>query len=295
MLREANTEVASGGGGGNVGVERGGVGFVLISIRWPECGGGDGGGVLVAIAIRVGRVFRQTFEVARALAGDDGVELVRLCAVGESADGLDGAVCGVTMPSVYLLVGVVGHERERAVRQHENGTRVRLALHGAGDDATCLGCDVVSKDGEVCGGVGVGVPVIAVLVEATRATLDVEDAVDGLDGGYVGGADTSVIDNAGGGGGDAFTAGVDNPLCILRAEHDDLATREHPAYVRLCGCGHGEVEGGGVEFACGEVVEVVCSRHPDGLGLGFGGSEDEAGLVNAGEGGVTEAGIESAP
>lgn len=243
MLCQTHAHVTCGGGGGNVGVERGGVGFVLIRIRRPERGGGDGGGVLVAVAVHVGRVFRQTFEVARALAGDDGVELVSTSAVGQSADGLEGAVCGVTMPSVHLLVGVVGHERERAVRQHEDGTRVRLALHGAGDDATCLGCDVVSKDGEVGGGVGIGVPVIAVLVETPRASLDVEYAVDGLDGGYVRGADTPVIDDAGRGGGDAFTAGVDNPLCILRTEHDNLATREHPAYVRLSCCGHGEVEG----------------------------------------------------
>lgn len=65
---------------------------------------------------------------------------------------------------------------------------------------------MVSKDGEVCGGVGIGVPVIAVLVEATRATLDVEDSVDGLDSGDVSGADTPVVDDTGGGGGDAFPA-----------------------------------------------------------------------------------------
>ena len=199
------------------------------------------------------------------------------------------------MPSVNLLVGIVGHESERAVRQNEDGTRVGLALHGAGDDATCLGSDVVSKDGEVCGGVGIGVPVEAVLVKATRATLDVEDAVDGLDGGDVGGADTPVVDNAGGGGSDAFAAGVDYPLGILRAEHDDLATREHPAYIRL-GCGgHGEIESGGVEFARLEVVEVVCSRHPYGLWLGFGSCENEAGFVDAGEGREAEARVEGAP
>lgn len=109
---------------------------MLIRIRWPEGGGGDGGGVLVAVAVHVGGVFRQTFEVARAIAGNNGVELVSTSAVGESADGLEEAVCGVAMPSVNLLVRVVGHERERAVRKHENSARVGLALHGAGDDAT---------------------------------------------------------------------------------------------------------------------------------------------------------------
>lgn len=148
---------------------------------------------------------------------------------------------------------------------------------------------MVCKDGEVGGCVGVCVPIITVLVESARATLDVEHTVDGLDGGDVGGADTSVIDNAGGCGGDAFTSRVDNPLRVLRTQHDDFASREHPAYIRLCGCGHGQVEGGGVEFTRLKIIEVIRSRHPDGLWLGFGGCENKAGLVNAGEGRVAEA------
>ena len=91
MLREAYTDIAGGGGCGNVGIECSGVGFVLIRIRRPESGGGDSGIVLVAGAVIVGRVFRQTLEVARALAGDDGVELVGTSAVGQSADGLERA------------------------------------------------------------------------------------------------------------------------------------------------------------------------------------------------------------
>lgn len=91
MLREAYTDIAGGGGCGNVGIECSGVGFLLIGIGWPEGGGGDGGVVLVAGAVHVGGILRETLEVARALAGDDGVELVRVRAVGQSADGLERA------------------------------------------------------------------------------------------------------------------------------------------------------------------------------------------------------------
>lgn len=70
------------------------------------------------------------------------------------------------MPCVDLVMGVVCHEGEGAVCEGEDGSGVGFALHGAGGDATGIGGDVVCKDGEVCGGVGVGVPVEAVLVEA---------------------------------------------------------------------------------------------------------------------------------
>jgi len=70
------------------------------------------------------------------------------------------------VPGVDLVVGVVRHEGECAICKDEYGACARFALDGAGDDAAALGGDVVCEDGEVCGGVGVGLPVVAVLVDA---------------------------------------------------------------------------------------------------------------------------------
>lgn len=152
------------------------------------------------------------------------------------------------MPGVDLVVGVVCHEGEGAVCKGEYGAWVWFALHGAGGDATCGGCDVVCEDGEVFGGVGVGGPVESVFVESAGAAFAVEDAVYGLYGGDVCGADAAMVDDACGGGCEALSGGGggDDPLAVFCAEHDDFSTGEEPADVCLCGGGHGEVEGGGV-------------------------------------------------
>lgn len=55
------------------------------------------------------------------------------------------------------------------------------------------------------------------------------------------------------------------------------------------------MQGGIVCGACGEVVEVVGTGEPDGLGLEGCGCEDKARLVEGCEGGVAVAAVECAP
>ena len=49
----ADGDVGCGGGGGYVGIQRGGGGFAFVCIGWPEGGGGDGGGVVILPGIEV--------------------------------------------------------------------------------------------------------------------------------------------------------------------------------------------------------------------------------------------------
>jgi len=92
---------------------------------------------------------RAGFYFAGAEAVGNEVESVFLCAVGECAGGFYVALCGVAVPSVDLVMGVVGHEGECAVGEGEDGAGVGFALEGAGGDAAATAGDVVCEDGEV--------------------------------------------------------------------------------------------------------------------------------------------------
>lgn len=89
--------------------------------------------------------------------------------------------------------------------------------------------------------------------------------------------------------------GFDDPFGVHGAQHDDFVSGVHPADGGLGGGVHGEVDAGGVEVAGGEVVEVIGLAEPEGLGLGGGGGEDEAGFMECGECRVAVPGVEGAP
>lgn len=84
---------------------------------------------------------------------------------------------------------------------------------------------MVGEDGEVAGGVAVVFVVVGVLVDAPCSSFAVEDAVVGLDGGDVAGADAAVVGDADAAGGDGAAAAgvVDDPFRVFCAEHDDVA------------------------------------------------------------------------
>ena len=115
---------------------------------------------------------------------------------------------------------------------------------GSACDALFAGGDVVCKDGEVCGGVGVCFVAVAVFVDASAAAFGVEDTVCGADGGYGHGAVVALVVGAGVCGGEACAAcgGFDDPLGVHGAEHDDFPAGEHPADGGLGGGVHGEVD-----------------------------------------------------
>lgn len=80
-----------------------------------------------------------------------------------------------------------------------------------------------------------------------------------------------------------FVASGDDPLGIFGAKQDVGALGGHPADGCLGACLHFEEEGGGVEVARCEVVEVVRAGAPDCLRLGGCGGEEETGFVEAGK------------
>lgn len=91
----------------------------------------------------------EVFEVACFVAEGDEEDVVRVVAVGQGADGLYGAGCGVAVPGVDGVVWVVGHEGEGSVCEGEEGSCVWFTLEGGGGDAASGGGDVVCEDGEV--------------------------------------------------------------------------------------------------------------------------------------------------
>ena len=210
---------------------------------------------------------------------------------------MDSSLRGVAVPCVDVVHGVVCAEEEVSGVGGEDYGGVWFFEDVAAGDALFAGGDVVCEDGEVDGCVGIGFVAVAVFVDAATASLGVEDAVCAADGGDGHGADGALVVGAGVFGGEAGAAGggFDDPFGVLCAEHDGGLAGEHPADGGLSGGVHGEVDAGGVEVAGGEGVEVVCLAHPDGLGLGVGGGEDEAGFMERGDGGVAEAGVEGAP
>ena len=116
-------EVLTGGdgeGGGwevaeDVELELGGEDFGVVLIRDGE-GGGFHGGDIIEVGFAVGEVgfVVDDFDDALALAEGDEEEAIRGVAGGDGAGGLNGAVGGVAVPSVYVVHGVVGHAEEVA-------------------------------------------------------------------------------------------------------------------------------------------------------------------------------------
>lgn len=157
---------------------------------------------------------------------------------------MDVALCGVAMPCVDVVHGVVGAEEEVAGCGGENDGGVGFFEDVAAGDALFACCDVVCKDGEVCGGVGVGFVSVSVFVDASAASLCVEDAVCCAYGGYGHGAVVALVVGACVGGGEACAAGggFDDPFGVHGAEHDDFVSGVHPADGGLGGGVHGEVD-----------------------------------------------------
>lgn len=144
--------------------------FLHLGVYGGEGGGEEGGGVVAVVMVHVGAVFPDDFNAAFVFGAsfsfffpfDDEVEAVGAGAVGQDGDGEDFSFCLVMVPAVELVHGVVGHEGQGAVFQGEDGAGLRLAQDGSARDAAALGEDVVCKDGEVAGGVGITLEVVAV-------------------------------------------------------------------------------------------------------------------------------------
>lgn len=205
-------------------------------------------------------------------------------------------LCLPAVPCVDVVVGVVGHEGHSAICQGVGSDTERLAQQCAAGDAATLGEDVVCEDGEVLRDEGVLGVVEGELVEAAGASLAIEEAVGSGGGGDVSRADAAMIGDADAGGcHGAAGGGLYDPFAIFGAQLDGGASRYDPADGSLRLGGHGEVHGGIVSGAGGEVVEVVCAGEPEGLWLQVGGGEHEAGLVEACEGGVPVASVEGTP
>ena len=199
--------------------------FAVVGVGGGECGGFEGGGVGVffeAVEVGVGGVV-DDFDAAGGVSLGDEVEAVGAGAVGEDGDRLNVAVGGVAVPCVDVVHGVVGAEEEVAGVGGEDDGGVGFFEDIAAGDAVLGCCDVVGKDGEVDGGVGVGFVAVAVFVDAATASLGVEDAVCAPDGGYGHGAVVALVVVAGVLRGEAGAAGggFDDPLGVHGAEHDD--------------------------------------------------------------------------
>lgn len=224
---------------------------------------------------------------------DDEVEDVCRVAVGEGAGLFYASFCGIAMPCVDVVHGVVGHEQQLPAACGVGYVAVGFLGYGAACDAACRCGDVVGEDGEVAAGVAVLLVVVGVVVDAPAAAFAVEDAAVCGDGGDAGGASVAVVEDFGVGGGEGCpVVGFEYPFRIHGAEHDDVGMGEHPADGGL-GLGlHGEEHSVIVQFACGEVGQVVCAGEPEGLRLFARGGEDEAALVQGGYAGVAVAGVE---
>ena len=99
-----------------VGFNCGGFVFAVVGVGGGECGGFEGGGVGVffeAVEVGVDRIV-DDFDAAGGVSLRDEVEAVGTGAVGAAGDGLDGSLCGVAVPCVDVVHGVVCAEEEVA-------------------------------------------------------------------------------------------------------------------------------------------------------------------------------------
>lgn len=159
--------------------------------------GDHGGGIVVFVAVYIGALVVDDFNVSSVGPPDDEVEGVRFCAVGENGAVFHGSRGGVAMPAVDFMKGVVGHEGGGAVVQDEEGAGVRLADEAAVADAAAIAEDMVREDSEVTGDVSVRGEVISVLVETARTALEVDDFVRSHDCRGVCGANVAVVVDTG--------------------------------------------------------------------------------------------------
>ena len=103
-------------GGKEVGVDGGCFGFAVVVFGGGECGGFQRGGIGVLLQpVEVGFCgVVYDFYAAGAVSEGDEVEAVCAGTVGEDGDGLDGAECGVAVPCMDVVHGVVGAKQEVA-------------------------------------------------------------------------------------------------------------------------------------------------------------------------------------
>lgn len=130
-------------------------------------------------------------------------------------------LCLPAVPSVDVVVCVVGHEGHGAICEGVCGDAVGFSQQCAAGDAATPGEDVVCEDGEVLRDEGVLGVVEGELVEAAGAPLAIEEAVGSGGGGDVSGADAPMIGDADAGGcHGAAGGGLYDPFAVFCSELD---------------------------------------------------------------------------